>query len=170
MIKLSARSASPSWASGPDPRVGLVWSGNRNNTLDPHRTIRLADWIPHLPRGFQYFCLQKDIRPADQAVLESVESIIAYDEILRDFASTAALCDCMDVVVTVDTGPAHLSGALGQRTWVLLPYIPDWRWMRDREDTPWYQNMKLYRQKAPGDWNEVFARLAADLQREFPVG
>ena len=65
------------------------------------------------------------------------------------------------------TNPAHLSGALGQRTWVLLPFTPDWRWLREREDCPWYPTMKLYRQKAAGDWNEVFSRVAADLQREF---
>jgi Flp pilus assembly protein TadD len=152
------------------PRVGLVWSGNPNNTIDPRRTIQLADWVPHLPGGFHYFCMQKDIRPADQAVLEASESILSYDAELRDFADTAAYCECMDIVISVDTSPAHLSGALGQRTWMLLPYIPDFRWMRDREDTPWYPTMKLYRQKAPGDWNEVFARIAADLQREFAAG
>jgi ADP-heptose:LPS heptosyltransferase len=80
------------------------------------------------------------------------------------FADTAALCECMDVVVSVDTSVAHLSGALGRPTWILLPHVPDWRWMLDREDTPWYPTAKLYRQKAAGDWNEVFARVAADLR------
>jgi hypothetical protein len=70
-------------------------------------------------------------------------------------------------VISVDTSPAHLSGALGQRTWLLLPFAPDWRWLRDRDDCPWYPTMNLYRQKAAGDWNEVFSRVAADLQREF---
>jgi ADP-heptose:LPS heptosyltransferase len=77
------------------------------------------------------------------------------------------LCECLDVVISVDTSPAHLSGALGQRTWLLLPFTPDWRWLRERDDCPWYPTMKLYRQKATGDWNEVFSRVAADLQREF---
>jgi ADP-heptose:LPS heptosyltransferase len=73
----------------------------------------------------------------------------------------------MDVVISVDTSIAHLSGALGRRTWVLLSFTPDWRWMLDRNDSPWYPTAKLYRQKAVGDWNEVFTRVAADLHREF---
>jgi hypothetical protein len=149
------------------PRVGLTWSGNSGNPIDARRSIRLADWIPHLPAQFQYFRLQKDVREADRAALESSSAIFSYDDDLLDFANAAALCECMDVVISVDTSLAHLSGALGQRTWVLLPSSPDWRWMHDREDTPWYPSMKLYRQKTAGDWNEVFARVAADLQREL---
>jgi tetratricopeptide (TPR) repeat protein len=152
------------------PRVGLVWSGNPNNPIDPRRTIRLADWMTHLPTRFEYFCLQKDLRPADRAVRDSSPLIASFDAELPDFTNNAALCECMDIVVSVDTSVAHLSAALGQRTWVLLPAVPDWRWMRDREDTPWYPTMKLYRQKAAGDWNEVFARIAVDLQGEFPTG
>ena len=84
-----------------------------------------------------------------------------------DFKSTAALCESMDLVLSVDTSLVHLSGALGKRTWLLLPYVPDWRWMREREDTPWYPSVKLYRQTTRGDWNGVFARVAADLRREL---
>lgn len=152
------------------PRVGLVWSGNRNNPLDSHRTIRLADWMPQLPTRFEFFCLQKDIRPEDRVARDSSSLITSFDDEIPDFTNNAALCECMDIVVSVDTSVAHLSAALGQRTWVLLPAVPDWRWMRDREDTPWYPTMKLYRQKATGDWAEVFARIAVDLQREFPIG
>jgi hypothetical protein len=152
------------------PRVGLVWSGNRNNPLDSHRTIRLADWMPQLPTRFEFFCLQKDIRPEDRVARDSSSLITSFDDEIPDFTNNAALCECMDIVVSVDTSVAHLSAALGQRTWVLLAAVPDWRWMRDREDTPWYPTMKLYRQKATGDWAEVFARIAVDLQREFPIG
>jgi hypothetical protein len=148
------------------PRVGLVWSGNPNNTIDPRRKIRLADLAASLPREFQYFSLQKDVRPEDRAALEENAFIRPFDNTL-DFVDTAALCECMDVVVTVDTSVAHLSAALGQRTWILLPFLPDWRWMREREDTPWYPSAKLYRQKVAGEWGEVFARVAADLRREF---
>ena len=152
------------------PRVGLAWSGNPNNPLDPRRTIRLADWLTQLPTRFEYFCLQKDVRPEDRVARDSSSLITSFDDELPDFTNNAALCECMDIVISIDTSVAHLSGALGQRTWVLLPAVPDWRWMRDREDTPWYPTMKLYRQKAAGDWCEVFARIAADLQREFPTG
>jgi Flp pilus assembly protein TadD len=151
------------------PRVGLVWSGNPNNPIEPRRAIRLAAWLAHLPTQLEYYCLQKDIRTEDRIVRDSSPLIASFDSELPDFTNTAALCECMDLVVSVDTSVAHLSAALGQRSWVLLPAIPDWRWMRDREDTPWYPSMKLYRQKAAGDWNEVFARIGADLRREFPA-
>jgi tetratricopeptide (TPR) repeat protein len=151
------------------PRVGLVWSGNPNNFIDQRRSIRLADWIPHLPPEFQYFQLQTQVRDTDAAALDSSD-IFSFDDDLLDFANTAALCECMDVVVSVDTSLAHLSGALGQRTWVLLSFNPDWRWLRDREDTPWYPGMKLYRQKAPGRWDEVFVRVADDLRRQLKTG
>ena len=149
------------------PRIGLVWSGNPNNPIDARRNIQLADWIDHLPPGFQYFRLQTEVREADQDVLDSSDVIFSYDDDLLDFANTAALCECMDLVISVDTSLAHLSGALGQRTWVLLPFTPDWRWLRDRDASPWYPAMKLYRQRAAGDWKDVFARVAADMHREW---
>jgi len=149
------------------PRVGLVWSGNPNNTIDHRRSIRLAEWVTHLPPEFEYFCLQKDVREADGAALKSSPFIISFDDNLLDFENTAALCECMDVVVSVDTSIAHLGGALGRPTWVLLPFTPDWRWLLDRDDSPWYPTAKLYRQKAVGDWNEVFARVATDLRLEI---
>jgi hypothetical protein len=144
-----------------------VWSGNPNNPIDQRRSLRLRDWLPHLPAEFQYFCLQRDLREDDATLLDSSTIIFSYDDDLLDFPNTAALCECLDLVISVDTSPAHLSGALGRRTWLLLPFTPDWRWLRDRDDCPWYPTMKLYRQKAEGDWNEVFSRIAADLQREF---
>jgi hypothetical protein len=92
---------------------------------------------------------------------------VTFADDLLDFVNTAALCECMDVVISVDTSLAHLSGALGQRTWVLLPFNPDWRWLLGRDDSPWYPTARLYRQETVGDWNAVFARVAADLRREI---
>jgi Tfp pilus assembly protein PilF len=149
------------------PRVGLVWSGNPNNPIDARRSVRLTDWLAQLPAGFEYFRLQTQVREPDRAVLESNPQVISFDDSLLDFENTAALCGCMDVIVTVDTSLAHLAGALGHRTWVLLPRTPDFRWMRDREDSPWYPTLKLYRQTVAGDWSSVFNRVAADLCREF---
>jgi len=151
------------------PRVGLVWSGNPNNPIDVRRSLSLAQWIPKLPPGFQYFCLQNDVRRTDQAALDASQRIVSSGE-FPSFESTAAFCECLDVVVCVDTSVTHLAGALGKRTWVLIPYVPDWRWMRDREDTPWYPSLKLYRQKVAGEWDEVLDRVAADLRRAFPSG
>jgi len=154
------------------PRVGLVWSGNPNNWIDARRSIRLADWLEHLPPGFQYFRLQTEVAEEDEATLDSSSVIFTYDELLDspDFAKTAALCECMDVIISVDTSVAHLCGALGKRIWLLLAFHPDWRWVRNRPDTPWYPNMRLYSQSSPGDWNGVFARVAADLRHEFGEG
>ena len=151
------------------PRIGLTWSGNANQPIEPRRRIPLADWLPHLPSQFDYFCLQKQLREADREARDSSGRIVSFDDELPDFAATAALCECMDLIVSVDTSLAHLSGALGQRTWVLLSFVPDWRWLFDREDCPWYPGMRLYRQETAGDWSTVFARVAADLRREFPV-
>jgi hypothetical protein len=152
------------------PRVGLAWSGNPNNPIDHRRSIPLADWVARLPSEFQYFSLQKDVREADKAVLKSSPLIVSFDDDLLDFVSLAALCECMDVVLSVDTSLGHLSGSLGQRTWLLLPFSSDWRWLLDRDDSPWYPAVKLYRQKAAGDWNAVFECIATDLHKEFRVG
>jgi tetratricopeptide (TPR) repeat protein len=149
------------------PRIGLIWSGNPNNPIDARRSVRLADWVPHLPPEFHYFRLQTQVRDADRDVLDSSEVIFSFDDELLDFPGTAALCACLDLIISVDTSIAHLSGALGRRTWVLLPYTPDWRWLRDRSDSPWYPTMKLYRQEAVGDWESLLGRLAADLRREI---
>lgn len=151
------------------PRVGLVWSGNPNHTNDRHRSVRLADWLPHLPEGFDYFRLQRDVSKDDQATLDLNPSIISIEPSYREFSTTAALCECMDVVISVDTSLAHLSAAVGQRTWILLSFNSDWRWLREREDSPWYPSVKLYRQSSSGGWSEVFERIAADLRSEFRV-
>jgi hypothetical protein len=152
------------------PRIGLAWSGNPDNPVDQRRSIRLADWVAHLPREFQYFRLQKHVREADRAVLAANPFIDSRDEELLNFDSAAPLCTLMDVVISVDTSMAHLSGALGRRTWILLPFNPDWRWLQQRNDSPWYPTAKLYRQEPGGAWNEVLARVAADLRRELQAG
>jgi Tfp pilus assembly protein PilF len=149
------------------PRVGLVWSGNPGNPIDARRSIRLADWLARLPPEFEYFRLQTQVREADLAALESSRMVVSLDDALPDFENTAALCECMDVIVTVDTSLAHLSGALGHRTWVLLAHTPDFRWLQDRDDSPWYPSVSLYRQQVAGDWSGVFGRVAADLRRQL---
>jgi len=151
------------------PRIGLTWSGNPKQGNDRNRSILLADWVDHLPREFEYVCLQKDIRPADQEILAANPWISRLDGDLHTFSDTAALCECLDLVISVCTSVAHLSGALGRPTWVLLPFNPDWRWLLDRDDSPWYPTAKLYRQQAIGDWDGVFTRVAADLRKAFPA-
>ena len=157
------------WRERPDagmrPRIGLCWSGNPRNAHDSSRSVALARWIAHLPEGFDYFRLQKDVRAADLAALQSVPGIRSFDDGLMNFDGTAALIETLDLVISVDTSIAHLGGALGCRTWTLLSSTPDWRWLLDRRDSPWYPTMTLYRQPSAGDWDSVLAEVTADLQR-----
>ena len=146
-------------------RVGLAWSGSTLHKNDQNRSIPLAEFLKHLPPGFEYVSLQKELRDIDRRVLESTPSVSDFSDRLNDFSDTAALCACMDVVVSVDTSVAHLGGALGKRTWVLLPYHADWRWLTDRDDSPWYRSVRLFRQAEIGDWSDVLKRIGTDLIR-----
>jgi hypothetical protein len=150
------------------PRVGLVWSGNQNHNNDKNRSISLEQLMSFLPEGYDYISLQKDIRPEDLRIAQAKKLKLLGSE-LNDFSDTAALCQCMDLVISVDTSVAHLSGAIGKKTWVLLPFSPDWRWMLERQDSPWYQSMKLYRQTERGQWPIVLNQLAADMTKVVRV-
>lgn len=149
------------------PRIGLAWSGNPNNGRDRNRSVRLADLVEHLPGEFQYICLQKELRPADRVILDATPDLLNFSADLHDFSDTAALCDCVDLVISVCTSIAHLGAGLGKHTWVLLHFNADWRWLKGRDDSPWYPTAKLYRQPTRGDWPAVFARVGADLRRLF---
>ncbi len=113
--------------------------------------------------GVKYFSLQKGA-PATE--LESIPAgtVIDLSACLEDFADTAATIQELDLVISIDTAVAHLAGALGKPVWTLLPFAPDWRWMLEREDTPWYPTMRLFRQLAPGDWASVIKRVAGELR------
>ena len=147
------------------PRIGLVWSGSTIHTNDRNRSIPLAGLLLHLPPGFEYVSLQKEVRPADAKVLASHPAIRHFGDALEDFADTAALCELMDLVVSVDTSVAHLAAALGRPTWILLPFAPDWRWLLEREDSPWYESVRLYRQGADWNWEPVLRRIAGDISK-----
>lgn len=150
------------------PRVGLAWSGAKGHLNDRNRSLALADVMRSLPASFQFISLQKEVRDSDMSTLRSSQSILDVSAELNDFSDTAALCELMDLVISVDTSIAHLSGALGKKTWILLPFAPDWRWLLGRNDCPWYRAVKLYRQQTHGDWSGVLARVKADLKSEFP--
>jgi tetratricopeptide (TPR) repeat protein len=146
------------------PRIGLVWSGNPRNADDRNRSIPLRDLMRHLPKDVEYFCLQNEVRESDRSALASCPQVSHFADDLG-FESTAALCELMDLVVSVDTSIAHLSGALGRDTWILLPHNGDWRWLSMREDSPWYASARLFRQTRRGDWDGVLERVAARLPR-----
>jgi hypothetical protein len=143
-------------------RVGLVWSGSPIHANDHNRSIPLRTFSRILDVDATFVSLQKDVRPDDKALLEQTD-IIDLTADLTDFAETAALASCLDLVITVDTSVAHLAGALGQPTWILLPYTPDYRWMLDRDDSPWYPTVRLFRQTEARDYASVFDRVRSEL-------
>ena len=145
-------------------RVGLVWSGNPQHKNDHNRSLTLTSILPYLPSQFEYVSLQKEVRDIDKLTLDSSLKIKNFPNLLDNFEDTARLIKELDLVITVDTSVAHISGALGQKTWILVPYVPDWRWLLDREDSPWYPSVRLYRQFAIGEWNGVLQLMKKDLE------
>ncbi len=148
-------------------RIGIAWSGSTGHKNDHNRSITLAELLQHLPPGPQYVSLQKELREVDQATLQANPQLRHFGPDLVDFTDTAALCELMDVVVSVDTSVAHLSAALGQTTWVLLPYSPDWRWLLERSDSPWYPSAQLYRQDSSMRWAGVLQCLRDDVLKRL---
>jgi len=150
-------------------KVGLVWSGNPKHHNDKNRSCPLCEMIKICSHNdAQYFSLQKEICEADRAIIEHSKKIIQLGEFFHDFGDTAAAIACLDLVITVDTSVAHLAGAMGRSTWVLLPYLPDWRWMLNRSDSPWYSTIRLFRQPKKGDWQSVIDLVQKALSKELP--
>ncbi|MBM3462487.1 MAG: glycosyltransferase family 9 protein [Armatimonadetes bacterium] len=142
--------------------MGVVWAGARGTTNDHERTIPFARFAPLLDcPGVTFYSLQCGERAVD---LQARPDVIDLSPQLGDFADTAAFVSQLDLVISVDTSVAHLAGALARDLWLLLPYAPDFRWMLDREDTPWYPTARLIRQTRRGDWGEVIARARQRLE------
>lgn len=153
-------------ASAAAPRVGVAWSGNPKHENDLRRSIPLV-LFSTLMEGFdgQFFCLQTEVRVSDRAIMPTLNNLLDLSGEIGDFADTASIMSNMDLIVTVDTSIAHLAGAMGKPVWVLLPFVPDWRWLLDREDSPWYPTMRLFRQSTPGGWADVLQRVSEALHR-----
>ncbi|MCP3380768.1 tetratricopeptide repeat protein [Bradyrhizobium sp. CCGUVB4N] len=144
-------------------RVGLVWSGDPGHKNDHNRSIALHALAPLLDCDVQFVSLQKGVRDEDRAFLDARKDIIDLTEQLTDFSDTAALVSCLDLVISVDTSVVHLTGGLGAPVWTMLPFNPDWRWLLNRDDSPWYSSMRLFRQPTRGDWASVVERLRSEL-------
>jgi hypothetical protein len=131
---------------------------------DASRSIDPAMLEPLAVDGARFINLQN--RPAHTEPPHVPSSLNLYDvgDRLLDFEETAALIANLDLVISVDTAVAHLAGAMGKPTWVMLPFVSDWRWMRDREDSPWYPTMRLLRQSVARDWTEVLRRVSDELR------
>jgi tetratricopeptide (TPR) repeat protein len=151
---------------GPDDRrkkVGLVWAGNPDNDNDSDRSISLKQFAPLAGAdGVDFFSLQKG-HPGKQAPPPSMRWTDWTND-LFDFADTAALLANLDLLITVDTAVAHLAGAMGKPVWLLLPFSPGWRWLLNRDDSPWYPTARLFRQKTPGDFSDPLSRIVAALK------
>jgi tetratricopeptide (TPR) repeat protein len=146
------------------PRIGIAWSGNPIHHDDRKRSIGLSPFLTLLAGiDATFVSLHRDVRPADATVLKERSDILHFGEELKDYAETAALIANLDLVVSVDTSVAHLAGALAKPVWILLPFMPDWRWLLDREDSPWYPTARLFRQDATRAWNGVVPRVRAAL-------
>lgn len=146
------------------PRVGIVWGAPAADTDNSRRSIRLADFGRLFAADCQFVVLQNEISAIDRAVLGMKKNVFQPGSRVADFSDTAALCELMDVVITIDGAVAHLAGALGQQVWVMLPAVADWPWLREREDSPWYPSAKLYRQPLNGGWSAVLDKVGADLR------
>lgn len=149
-------------AALPGRKVGLAWAGDPRRSLsdramDARRSIPLATLAPLAAiAGVTLVSLQKGAAPVGMALID-------WTGELADFADTAALATALDLVITVDTAVAHLAGALGRPVWLLNRFDADWRWLRGRDDSPWYPTLRQFRQAAPGDWHDVVRRVAAAL-------
>ncbi len=144
------------------PRVGLAWWGAQHI---PRRSVPAAALAPLLRRpDLEFHALQKELTPSDEDWLRRHTQVTPHAPGLHDFADTAALLSQLDLVISIDTAVAHLAGALGLPVWVMLPFSPDWRWLRARADSPWYPTARLFRQARAGDWDEQLGRVAAALE------
>ena len=151
---------------GPDGglRIGIAWQGNPRYRRDHQRSFRLAQLEPVARvAGVRLFSLQKELGTDQIGELGERFSVSDLGSRFTDFMDTAAVIRNLDLVITLDSSLAHLAGALGVPTWVAIPVAADWRWLTDREDSPWYPTMRLFRQKRWGYWDEVFARMAVEV-------
>jgi tetratricopeptide (TPR) repeat protein len=148
-------------------RVGLVWSGNPEFGNDHNRSIPLEKLSYLNSDKIEWHSLHKECRESDESILKQRGDIHFWGEHIESFSDTAALIDLMDLVISVDTAVAHLAGAMNKPVWILLPFSPDWRWLIGRDDSPWYQSAKLFRQTEYGNWDEVIQRVDAALKLDW---
>jgi hypothetical protein len=151
-------------STGERVRIGLACSGNPRFTDDARRSVPLACFEALVDLDCSFHLLQRDLRDEDARFLSACGTIQDHRAQLSDFGETAALVQCMDLVLSVDTSIAHLAGALGRPVWILLPFLGEWRWLFDRDDSPWYPTARIIRQPSHGDWGAVIERVRAALK------
>ncbi len=148
-------------------KVGINWQGRPDASVDALRSIPLREFAPLAISGVTLVSLQKRVGLDQLSAAREQFPVLTLgediDEQAGPFMDTAAIMKQLDLVITSDTATAHLAGALGVPVWVVLPHAAEWRWMRDREDSPWYPTMRLFRQSRPGSWSEPFAEISKRL-------
>jgi tetratricopeptide (TPR) repeat protein len=147
----------------PGPRIALAWAGNPAHDNDRNRSIALSTLAPLLAMPASFISIQRELRGDEAAQLAAQPRLIHIGGELASFDETAAVLALCDLLISVDTAPVHLAGAMGRPVWVLVPFTPDWRWTLDGETTPWYPTARLFRQSSLADWNAVIARVATAL-------
>jgi tetratricopeptide (TPR) repeat protein len=145
------------------PRIGLAWSGRPRPA---NRSVPLELLLPLLDCEATFVSLQKEVRAEDAALLSGRSEILHFGDALKDFSDTAAVIANLDLVISIDTSVAHLAGALGKPIWILLSFTPDWRWLLERNDCPWYPTARLFRQRDAGAWAKVITQVD-DALRDF---
>ncbi|MFO1056239.1 MAG: tetratricopeptide repeat-containing glycosyltransferase family protein [Dongiaceae bacterium] len=152
-------------------RVGLVWAGNPKFVEDKQRSPRLEAFLPlfDIP-GVQFYCLQKGDGRADMAGRAMPACFTDCDGVIEDFVDTGAIMKELDLVISSCTSPAHVAGALARPLWLVLPFMPDYRWLMGRPDTPWYPTARLFRQSEPANWRPVMQEVAAALRERAARG
>ena len=155
------------WSDEDHLNVGFVWQGNPAQARDVHRSCPPEKFLSltEIPRVSMFSLQVADASPNSSADGDSATSVIDIGSHLTDFSDTAAVVNRLDLVITVDTAVAHLAGALGRPVWTLLCHTPDWRWLLDRTDSPWYQTMRLFRQPTWGDWDALFDQVKDALKQ-----
>jgi tetratricopeptide (TPR) repeat protein len=149
------------------PRIGVAWAGSSGHSNNHNRSISLEQLFTIFGGpGLSFVSLQKEVSDTERSALDSA-GVIDLGAELGDFADTAAVISLLDLVISVDTSVAHLAGAMGQAVWTLLPFAADFRWLLDREDSPWYPTMRLFRQPQIRDWDTVLRRVRSELDRLF---
>ncbi len=142
-------------------RIGIVWSGS---ATDPRRACPVEQLAPLIAiPDTHFFILQKDLSKTSLQRFREYGNVTHWGDQLDDFGDTAAAISGLDLIISVDTAVAHLAGAMGKRVWILLPAVADWRWLLNRQDSPWYPSARLFRQKAVGDWPALIRNVAAQL-------
>lgn len=141
------------------PLVGLVWRGGKQNSNDHNRSMELLEIVTSVPPKYDLVSLQKDIFSEDKRSLSSLANIQQFGDELVNFLDTAALIQQLEVIITVDTSVAHLAGAMGKPTCLLVPYLPDFRWLLGRKDSPWYPNVKIFRQTNTRSWDAPLSKI-----------